>query len=369
MFALSSACHPVRQKRAGHIISARFPTSETPLSIEFHFQARQTISPTLTLTLTLTLSSPLHNKRTVSPVMSSDNSPPRSDWRRTARRGKPFCALMCMHYRRRDSANSLTLLLIHLHAIDQRPRTCAAEDANEPASQVIARAGERVELACHLFGRPLEWRPDLPARWAVRAGSDPPDAADNGELEPNEADLVSLVFWFKGDNPAPIYTLDARQVALNLSEEEENIDGEANKTYWPIESGSSKQQTAKLVPSKSTQVNSNKFRATRPINESGQQQLLITSANKRLLAAAKHYPGKLASERLQLDASWSQFPLVRLQIESATASDTADYKCRVDFRRSRTISQLVSLLVKGRSTEVALFALLCNIMRCSFLRK
>lgn len=282
-------------------------------------------------------------------------------------------------------------------------RTSELMDEDDEGPLVVAEAGERVELACHMLGAPLRWRPDLAAKWTLSdrsvalADKEEEQQGDNdhnnnnnsnnkrklssemssvhhldslngnqiiaepdqrplphrAQEQANEADLVSLIFWFKDDNPAPIYTLDARQVALpdKLSDLEL-----ASKT--PSFSATD-QHSGQRRPSNSNSTSAKRddtsggagHHLQHPASRLSHQQL-INLANKRLMANSRHYPGKLAGEqltsRLLLDTSADLFPLVRLRIDKAQASDTARYKCRVDFRRSRTVSQVVRLLVKGK---------------------
>lgn len=145
-------------------------------------------------------------------------------------------------------------------------------------------AGQTAELACHLHG---------------------------SERSTDEDDLVSLIFWYKDDNPVPIYTLDARQAQLMVR----------------LEEGADKK--ASLI-------------GRRPIG----------SKNERLLAAARHHhspatkaPG-VSSSRLSFDTS-STFPVLRLRLEQTSGTDSGRYRCRVDFKHSPTINQHVSLLVQG----------------------
>jgi len=150
--------------------------------------------------------------------------------------------------------------------------------------------------------------------------------------------LISLVFWYKDNNPAPIYTLDARQALVTASQ-------------------------------------------TAPNRSAGSLEAQIFELNRRLIGQAKHYEGTSAgsgagpvgageewarrarrtSVRVVLgggdwagergrEASNGETPSfsIGLRLDGLQASDSGDYKCRVDFRRARTIRQTVRLFVEGK---------------------
>lgn len=186
---------------------------------------------------------------------------------------------------------------------------------------------------------------------------------DIGSLVNATADkLVSLVFWYKDSNPAPIYTLDARHTPLD---------------------------SATLLSSPSSSTSAAKF-ASRLSSAPMERVREIGLLNFRLLQKAKHYrsvaapksmaqvsvlPGselfhteeqnsannssKVPSKRhpktqapatttmaQQLEQTW---PIVQLTLNDVTARlSSAAYKCRVDFRRARTLTRQVRLLVQGK---------------------
>lgn len=223
--------------------------------------------------------------------------------------------------------------------------------ANE--SLLVAKVGQRVQLACHIFGLKLEWNREL-EKWLetssnVITGADSDaqldkrsnypgnenlenldltlgDNADHADqslagerLDQMDEDLVSLVFWYKDDNPTPIYTLDARQVTLS---------GLQLSNGQPDKSGSS------ADPNTTT---------------TGRRRSNL-AINRLMLAGAKHYPTQRSGRPpLSVDGS-SRFPLLTLDLPAVEARDSGRYKCRVDFRRSPTISQSVRLLVEGKGT-------------------
>jgi hypothetical protein len=129
--------------------------------------------------------------------------------------------------------------------------------------------------------------------------------------------LVSLVFWYKDDNPAPIYTLDARQpmtAPAAAAAERLLLDGVAGWTR-------------------------------------------VAETNRRLLAAARHYHGgKRTTAATQagrqirdgLKIKTDNWPVIKLQLAGVGPAQAGDYKCRVDFRRARTIRRTSRLFVEGR---------------------
>lgn len=127
---------------------------------------------------------------------------------------------------------------------------------------------------------------------------------DEGRLDQLDDWLVSLVLWYKDDNPSPIYTLDARhQVPAN-----------------PINSGPT---TGKArAPT-----------AMSPLDEE----------LARLLARARHYSAD--ESRYKLDTSRGSE--LKLSIARTNANDSGQYKCRVDFRNWPTQSHVMKLSVKG----------------------
>lgn len=156
----------------------------------------------------------------------------------------------------------------------------------------IAHLNQTVEFRCHLFG----------------------GDGDINQRNANEPqDLISLILWYKGDNPSAIYTLDARQVAsgINLSQlkDKETGSGKADNNTEPS----------------------------------------FGLLNRHLVSEARLYTTLSLSkrERLQLDRS-SEFPVIKLQVKSAEAEDSGQYKCRVDFRRSPSHIQSYYLQVQGK---------------------
>lgn len=198
--------------------------------------------------------------------------------------------------------------------------------------------------------------------------------SDGHQSSGNEDDLFSLLFWFRGDDPVPIYTLDARQVLL--PDKLADLEVAGGPSLSPAPEGRLK--GARRPPRSAVNATGPQRRRRRPRHrtESGSDQSkLIRMANERLISQATHYPGSLGgaqlASRLVLDSSPDQFPLVRLRIEPVQAADTATYKCRVDFRRSRTVSQVVRLLVKGEQSVslvglfvVHLFVCFCWVAAC-----
>lgn len=187
---------------------------------------------------------------------------------------------------------------------------------------------EATSVGGHLASR-FERRADLPlfASADLHSGDEEEGSESRRKSDDNLGDhLISLVFWYKDDNPAPIYTLDARQ-ALVLSPDF----GLAQQKYGGGES----------------------FHTSPPANRSLASQ--IATLNRRLIAEARHYygspqmsAGKRMSVHLESGGGPSEGPLViRLRLSDLEASQSGDYKCRVDFRRARTIRQTVRLFVQG----------------------
>lgn len=145
--------------------------------------------------------------------------------------------------------------------------------------------------------------------------------------------LVSLVFWYKDDNPAPIYTLDARQSMAALD---------------PSQTG------AGLAWGRQQQLGGS------------QAARQVAQMNGRLLAAAKHYHGKQAQSMTPKTSTTAtmmagqnqirdrpriktdEWPVIKLQLSRVGPVQAGDYKCRVDFRRARTIRRTVRLFVEGK---------------------
>lgn len=183
-------------------------------------------------------------------------------------------------------------------------------------ASVLVEADQTAQLACHLYGGSLD--PASNQAKAAHANESPASAVHEEQSNKPQAnsasraneDLVSLIFWYKDDNPVPIYTLDARQA----------------------------HQAAPDVDK-------------RP-NDLISQPLAASSKNERLLSTARHHPASSANpgdeQRLSLDTK-SNFPILTLRIERSQASDSGRYRCRVDFRRSPTINQQIALLVQGES--------------------
>ena len=156
---------------------------------------------------------------------------------------------------------------------------------------VLARAGQRqVDLECLAAPDAAQQRAALDEAADSAGDRSAAAAATSG----GHADrLVSLIFWYKDENPAPVYTLDARRPLVA-------------------------EQVAAAAPTSD-------------------------ALNLRLLAAARHYSaGAHLSVRLD---SW---PLLKLRISRVSKAHAGEYKCRVDFRRARTIRRSTKLLVEGK---------------------
>lgn len=150
------------------------------------------------------------------------------------------------------------------------------------------------------------------------------DELAGSSFEPDEEnDLISLVFWYKDDNPTPIYTLDARQVSLSTNSLEPNATNDGDKKSLN--------------------------ESIRKTSSYGQLR------NRQLLLRGKHYSSIENNREFYLEIS-KEYPVIKLIFDSSKARDSGKYKCRIDFRRTRTISQIVGLLVEGKSTSVYLFS-------------
>lgn len=158
--------------------------------------------------------------------------------------------------------------------------------------------------------------------------------------------LISLIFWYKDDNPAPIYTLDARQAIAPASGVPKTSMAAARKRH---------RQQHNATSGRHEDDNNNNN------NSSGDDKMdQIDELNRRLLAGAKHYDGTRTSTstwahlgKLELTVDW---PLVRLRLAEVRAHHSGHYKCRVDFRWARTLRASRRLLVQG---EFCLKSQLC----------
>lgn len=179
----------------------------------------------------------------------------------------------------------------------------------------MVNGGQPVELSCNVLGKRHKsvnlhfngQAADKGSRQRIELGqpaiiNSEIDYALNEALESSSTnehlnDLISLIFWYKDNDPVPLYTLDARQV---------------------------------LLPEDKIIYNQDKS---------------IMRRNQYLLSRARHYS---ASARFKLEAdNMRDFPIIKLRLERAEAADSGQYKCRVDYKRSSTINELVSLLVEG----------------------
>ena len=164
--------------------------------------------------------------------------------------------------------------------------------------------------------------------------------------------LISLVFWYKDDNPVPIYTLDARQASL-----------------LPAAAAAAESLVAPTTPPPpsafaSPQANGSTAAASRLESQ-------IVALNRRLLGQAKHYAAASSADAPTVRLDWTedeawaggesrsksreqqQQPLViRLRLSKLRANQSGDYKCRVDFRRARTIRQTTRLFVQGKCARL-----------------
>lgn len=195
--------------------------------------------------------------------------------------------------------------------------------------------------------------------------------------------LVSLVFWYKDANPAPIYILDARRTSLD------QMDSilASERAAMAATTGSAAGPGRGDAPG-ARQINA---RAKKPAQSESVDRLRdIGVLNLRLLESAKHYrpkeaaasanPSKLsvaverggsaaddngvspdradtvngtANNRTTTIANF--WPVIKLLISDASERQSGEYKCRVDFRRARTLSRQVRLLVQGKCVPVCRF--------------
>lgn len=178
------------------------------------------------------------------------------------------------------------------------------------------------------------------------------DVMSQSRTASNGLDLVSIIFWFKDDNPIPIYTLDARQMQANslipkLTDSEQELPDKKSR----------KADTTKV--NNNTAINHHHYhnkKDNQDHNNDNSEIAKIMHTNMQLLSGARHYQSsrrgdetreKLNNSLLKLDPL-SSFPVIKLKIEGVRPWDSGNYKCRVDFRRSSTISQIVRLLVEGK---------------------
>lgn len=284
-----------------------------------------------------------------------------------------------------------------------------AADVGDSGARVVARAGDTVELRCDLLGAAIEWshangfgaRLGGASGDGDESGSDGAAAAvaaaattkganiinsaqlsdqDIGSLANATADkLVSLVFWYKDSNPAPIYTLDARHAPLDptalFSSASSASSRDTSAAQSPHQSGRARTtqsgaaservreigllnlrllQRAKHYRSQSQQLTSS------PVGGGGGAQVSVVSGSE--LEAAPRAVGLssgAASEQTQqqqpalatmatsnqIQRAW---PLVLLTLRNVGVARSAGaYKCRVDFRRARTLTRQVRVLVQG----------------------
>lgn len=100
---------------------------------------------------------------------------------------------------------------------------------------------------------------------------------------PSADDIISLVLWYRLDLPNPIYTLDARGPC--------------------------------------------------------------GPAVADCFTSAKHFSSKVLGSRAVFNVS--RRALAHLRLDPVEEDDAGEYRCRVDFKRGRTLSQLVKLNVIG----------------------
>lgn len=216
-------------------------------------------------------------------------------------------------------ASPLLLLLLSLALNPGEPLGPLASQApSKLHASVAVDAGQPAELACHLYGAALDPRDGQTGGSGAAAHANETGVGQEQSsklaVSPSLADqmthvhqnIVSLIFWYKDDNPVPMYTLDARHASIMASE----ID-------------------------------------KRPASLIGPTALAGNWKNERLLSSARHHVApSMASSRLSFDTK-SAFPILKLRIERTQASDSGRYRCRIDFKRSPTINQQIGLLVRG----------------------
>lgn len=160
------------------------------------------------------------------------------------------------------------------------------DDGNDPSSSSSSTS--------YLAHKKLDW----PTRSEL----------DRRNSDDDHVRLVSLVFWYKDDNPSPIYTLDARRHQVPAAS-----DSISRDSLPPPLDGESKGHNS--------------------------SSLLVAG----LLARARHYSADESRYKLA-DSSSGE---LKLLIANTSATDSGKYKCRVDFRRWPTQSQLMELSVRG----------------------
>ncbi|KAG9508561.1 Cell adhesion molecule 2, partial [Fragariocoptes setiger] len=149
-------------------------------------------------------------------------------------------------------------------------------------------------------------RAEIPCDLSVPQNDEPND--DTSALWSNpslssEPDSVELILWYHNDLQSPIYNVDARSTGSNK---------------------------------------------------------LSESHKQNVLADAKHYAPAHGNDRIKFNLSTHLTPIqsgsqAMLLIDAVRPTDSGEYRCRVDFRRARTVNQITRLNVVVPVSSVALY--------------
>lgn len=151
-------------------------------------------------------------------------------------------------------------------------------------------------------------------------------------------DKIKLIFWYKDDQPEPIYTIDARTVPTN-----NNNNNEANRR----KQSTSSVENESLLYSSSSSSRGSTTTTTTADKQSGQIPLTLMRA-RHFIGSGRVSPDNSSSGNSgNLYFNITQYPMAYLTINPVNRSDAGHYRCRIDYKLARTINQNLKLNVIG----------------------
>ncbi|XP_022659379.1 uncharacterized protein LOC111249595 isoform X4 [Varroa destructor] len=139
---------------------------------------------------------------------------------------------------------------------------------------------------------------------------------------PDEDNEVALVLWYKDDISAPLFTVDARGIGDLQSARQSSLDQLKERANFILISSPSH------ISASTTGYSNSNYRSIWQISQ----------------ASTKHRPPLPASAGAHPGTPTTGFA-AHLHVQPVRESDEGEYRCRVDFKRARSVNTVVNLRV------------------------
>ncbi|KAG9509650.1 hypothetical protein GZH46_01821, partial [Fragariocoptes setiger] len=236
---------------------------------------------------------------------------------------------------------------------------------NVESEVVTTLIGSRVRLPCHLASSAFvnsvsslsSYMSSTKQQHQQQLESSSTAAADLSAQSPVVFpidDAIALVFWFKDNQTTPIYTLDARRIATHGSSG--GVGGGGG--------GAGGQVATHLSSAWHNQhLLEHAVHHTSSAGWSQQQAVISSGSGSTKLAESSssngsHWNNNKDSQQYVLDV---RYPMAHLLIERVSPRHAGHYKCRIDYRRARTVQRSIVLnVIAGPFDEDTNVTLTCQ---------